>query len=403
LPGLRLFESEQRRIGALRGPCCDARVRGTGRPALDHLDVVEFKGRGVPLPAGFLVVPTFAIFLRFLDAMIIHDFHTGEAAWRGLLNRPEAKVMSTAEERKLLIELGECRARLQDAFLLPTDKEANRACEAEFQQAVRELASSENSENFQIDALRAVARRYQDVRSRLAMANVRLIAHVAKRYRDRGIPLADLVQDGFCALLLAIDRFDLANETRLATYAIWWIRQAIQRAVAAGAYPVRLNPRQLHSLARSQEKLHGYPQPVGVTGVATAETVNRLLAATRPTISLSATGSGDGMTSLSELLSGRDDHETKSDDVNERVRDLVEVLDPREQVVVKLRYGLSGEPRRTLVQIGRVLGVSKERVRQLQNRALTKIRRSAERDEREGATQSAAVGLRRRPPSVARG
>ncbi len=208
-------------------------------------------------------------------------------------------------------------------------------------------------------------------------------------------------------LLLAIDRFNLANETRLATYAIWWIRQAIQRAVAAGAYPVRLNPRQLHSLARSQEKQPGYPQHGGgrhaVAGVATAETINRLLAATRPTISLSAPGSGDGMTSLSELLCGRDHDETKSDDLNERVHDLVDVLDPRELVVVKMRYGLSGEPRRTLVQIGRVLGVSKERVRQLQNRALTKIRRSAERDEREGTNQPAAVGLERRSPSVARG
>ena len=62
------------------------------------------------------------------------------------------------------------------------------------------------------------------------MANVRLVAHVAKRYHDRGIPPGDLIQEGFCALLVAIDRFDLVNQTRLATYAIWWIRQAIQRS-----------------------------------------------------------------------------------------------------------------------------------------------------------------------------
>ena len=89
------------------------------------------------------------------------------------------------------------------------------------------------------------------------MANVRLVAHVAKRYHDRGIPPGDLIQEGFCALLVAIDRFDLVNETRLATYAIWWIRQAIQRAVAGGAYPVRLNPRQLHQLAQAQAMTGG--------------------------------------------------------------------------------------------------------------------------------------------------
>ena len=89
------------------------------------------------------------------------------------------------------------------------------------------------------------------------MANVRLVAHVAKRYHDRGIPPGDLIQEGFCALLVAIDRFDVVNETRLATYAIWWIRQAIQRAVAGGAYPVRLNPRQLHQLAQAQAMFGG--------------------------------------------------------------------------------------------------------------------------------------------------
>ncbi len=339
--------------------------------------------------------------------MIMHDFHTGEAAWRGLMNRPEAKVMSTAEERKLLVELGECRAQLQDAFFFPTDaKWASAARESEFQQAVRELASSEGLVEPRVAALRAAARRYQEVRSALAMANVRLVAHVAKRYLDRGIPHADLVQEGFCALLLAIDRFDLVNETRLATYAIWWIRQAIQRFVAAGAYPVRLNPRQLHSLARSQQGQPGRrataTEDSAAACGASAEMIDRLLAATRPVISLSAPSLGDGMTPLAELISLRRHDEPEPDDVSERVHDLVRALDPREQVVLTLRFGLDGEPRRTLVQIGRQLGVSKERVRQLQDRALKKIRNAAPRDQRDDRNESAAPVNGHRQASRAR-
>ena len=111
------------------------------------------------------------------------------------------------------------------------------------------------------------------------MANVRLVAHVAKRYNDRGVSSADLVQEGFCGLLSAIDRFDTMNQTRLATYAIWWIRQAIQRAVAAGAYPVRLNPKQLHQLAQGQH--HGRPRLSGIERAGRTRGQSRLLAGDR--------------------------------------------------------------------------------------------------------------------------
>ena len=97
-------------------------------------------------------------------------------------------------------------------------------------------------------------RKYSELRGKLALANLRLVAHVAKRFRDRGIPYGDLLQEGFCGLLEAIDRFDLNHETKLATYATWWIRQSMQRAVASGAYPVRLTPRHLRQLAQNQEE-----------------------------------------------------------------------------------------------------------------------------------------------------
>src|SRR5262249_52392128 len=149
-------------------------------------------------------------------------------------------------------------------------------------------------------AILPLVRRYQELRTKLAMANVRLVAHVAKRYQDRGIPPGDLIQEGFCALLVAIDRFDLANQTRLATYAIWWIRQAIQRAVAHGPYPVRLNPRQLHQLAQMQRIAGDYAQERSmhsdIPRPVLSPTIERVFAATRPVLSLDAPSRYDDAT-----------------------------------------------------------------------------------------------------------
>jgi RNA polymerase primary sigma factor len=314
--------------------------------------------------------------------MFIHEFHAGEASWRGLMSCPEAKVMSTAEERKFLVELIECRDRILDAFPLPDEtKWASAARDSEFQRRVRRLVESDATMDPDVARLRPVARRYQELRSKLAMANVRLVAHVAKRYQDRGIPHSDLIQEGFCALLVAIDRFDLVNETRLATYAVWWIRQAIQRAVAALAYPVRLNPRQLHYLARAQQERPrddwSHPVLPDHNGTNRAQTLERLLAATRPAISLDAPTRTDSTTSLSDYLVTAQEDEPRTDHVPDYLGVMLQGLDARERVVLKLRFGLSGEPRQTLVQVSRVLGVSKERVRQLQDRALRKIRSSS--------------------------
>ena len=115
------------------------------------------------------------------------------------------------------------------------------------------------------------------------------MAHVARRYHNRGVAYSDLFQEGFCGLLEAIDRFDLAYQTKLSTYATWWIRQTVQSAVAGGAYPVRLTPRDLRQLADNQnDHDRKVAQQYGRPHVAT-ESIQRIRAATRPAISLGET------------------------------------------------------------------------------------------------------------------
>ena len=184
------------------------------------------------------------------------------------------------------------------------------------------------------------------------MANVRLVAHIAKRYQDRGIPHGDLIQDGFCALLVAIDRFDVVNETRLATYAIWWIRQAIQQAVARGAYPVRLNPRQLHQLARAQAMTVASDNPrerktrSDPPRTALSPAIEQVFAATRPVLSLERRAGLTRAPTLSKCLVLDDDEEdAQHDAAHQSVGELIKTLGPREQVILRQRFGLGASRR----------------------------------------------------------
>ena len=314
--------------------------------------------------------------------MRTHDSSKMEIPWHALLNCPEAGVLSASEERELLIELADCRDRILESSSATDNGWGESAREATFQQRVRELANCPEGLDPLLGAAQSDAKRYQQIRSKLAMANVRLVAHVAKRYQGRGIPPGDLIQEGICSLLSAIDRFAVVNGTRLATYAIWWIRQGIQRAIAAGAYPVRLNPRHLHRLAQLHRTEGDEPWPrrfgnrarVDLRGSGSSQTLERLLAATRPTLSLDAPSQRDGMTAVVDFHIPGGEEGSQAADFEESVGGLFENLDPREQRVLTLRFGLMGTEQQTLVQVGKVLGVSKERVRQIEARALGKLR-----------------------------
>jgi RNA polymerase primary sigma factor len=317
--------------------------------------------------------------------MTKHDSLQSELPWQALLNCPEATVLGPSAERELLVELTDCKERILAAYPFVGSELDGLAAETSFQQTVRELAACTVDTDPVLDALQPVARRYQQIRSKLALANVRLVAHVAKRYQGRGVSPGDLIQEGICSLLSAIDRFEIANETRLATYAIWWIRQGIQRAIAALAYPVRLNPRQLLRLAQLNPNEGNKPSTRrdftrrARFDLPESQMLERLLTATRPTLSLDAPSQSDGVTAVVDFLIPNEDDETHSGDADESVGVLIESLDPREQLVLTLRFGLKGSEQQTLVQVSKVLGVSKERVRQIEARALRKLREMPQR------------------------
>ena len=292
------------------------------------------------------------------------------------IDSADTRVLTTQEERKLLQDLGECKQKLADA-LQSQEQFAVPANASDPQSLAQHIAAFYAGNGPSEARLGAIFHRYSELRGKLALANMRLVAHVAKRFRDRGVSYSDLLQEGFCGLLEAIDRFDLMHQTKLATYATWWIRQSMQRAVAAGAYPVRLSPRHLRQLAQNQEGFSKDPVKAGVaiepapTG---SEMIQRIHTATRPTVSLDASIDTDSSFSLLQTMSDPEGDRTADVDMDETVGKMMDVLRPREQQVLELQFGLAGKDRLSLSQVGKVLEVSKERVRQIQDRALEKLR-----------------------------
>jgi RNA polymerase primary sigma factor len=302
-----------------------------------------------------------------------------EGPRRWFLDAPEANILSPAKERELLLELTDCKARILATTGRPDGSEWDLSIpDAEFQRVVHDLASTRTAMEPSAAAIAALARRYQEIRSTLAMANSRLVAHIAKRYVNRGISAADLIQEGFCGLLSAIDRFDTANTTRLGTYAGFWICQAMQRAIAGGAYPVRLNPKQLQRLTQAMPQSPGMwsdsaTEP-GPRDTDRSERLRQDLAAIRPRVSLDAPCRADEVTPLTNFLAAVSEPDQDDSELSEFLGNAFQSLNPREHLVLKLRFGLEGESRQSLSQVSKVLNVSKERVRQIEERAIQKLR-----------------------------
>jgi RNA polymerase primary sigma factor len=238
-------------------------------------------------------------------------------------------------------------------------------------------------------AIRRLHDRYIHLKHRLASANIRLAAHVAKRFRHHALSYADLLQEAVCGLMQAIDRFDVSHGTRLATYATWWIRQTLQIAVARQSHLVSLSPHHLQELGLLQQEsealAHGgkhlpTPQELASRTGSSLEHLTHLQTATRTPVSLNAVLDDDSDFKLTEAMP---DNESSTQRTNserqEALQFLMENLRPRERKVLDLRFGLTGSGTHSLRQIGHLLRISKERVRQIQNRALEKLRASAER------------------------
>jgi RNA polymerase primary sigma factor len=228
---------------------------------------------------------------------------------------------------------------------------------------------------------------YQQARSDLAQANLRLVVSVAKRYRGRGLPFADLIQEGNSGLMRAVDKFDHRLGYKFGTYATWWIRQGVQRALSDTARTVRVPCHQV-SLLGAIERVRGEllaeqghePTLEEIAAVLKIkpEEASALRVAGRHALSLNEAFEGNEEHTMQDFLG--DVHAANPGQVadqhllKERLAEVLSSLAPRDREVIELRYGLRDGRPRSLDEVAGMFGVTRERIRQLESRGLSKLR-----------------------------
>ena len=227
----------------------------------------------------------------------------------------------------------------------------------------------------------------QEAREHLGRANTRLVVSIAKRYMGQGLPFPDLIQEGNVGLMRAVDKYDYKRGNRFSTYATWWIRQAITRALAQKTRTIRIplhmteRIRQMYRTAQLLEQELGRrptPEEIAEEMDLPAESVRGMMDASQHAIALERPVGDDGDSEFGDFIEDQDTPEpaeaTAHHLLQETIEEVLSELTPRQAHILRLRFGLGGGEQHTLEEIANKFGLSRERIRQLEKEALRRLR-----------------------------
>jgi len=235
----------------------------------------------------------------------------------------------------------------------------------------------------------------EEAREQMIKANLRFVVKIAREYEGIGLPLMDLISEGNIGLMKAVERFDPTRGAKLSTYSAWWIKQSIKRALANQSKTIRLPMHMVWNISKMNRVGRNLQQELGreatdeeigdELGIKPSRVAQMRVAAIRPASLDAKVGEGDSAT-LADVVEDENAEAPyrrfEEESMKCMLRELVEKLSPREAAIISARFGLDGTPAQTLEEVGLQFQVTRERVRQIETKALTKLRTKLERLEK---------------------
>ena len=322
------------------------------------------------------------------------------AAWRCLVKRRHKAIrlveeldLRTQRLQPLLDQLADISTRMQS--LLEQVYEVERMGEsyarldelvAEIRYLMRITQESPKTLSRRITRTYAALKKYEAAKRVLSAGNLRLVVSIAKRYRNRGMSFLDLIQEGNTGLIRAVDKFEHARGYKFSTYATWWIRQAITRAIADQSRTIRVPVHMIETMSRVRQvrrdflQEHGFEPTIEETAKAAGlslEDTKVILKMTRQPLSLDQPVGDHDDSFFGEFLEDyRDEdplYDLNHESLKDRLAEVLESLNYREREILRLRYGLADGYSYTLEEVGKIFSVTRERVRQIEAKAVRKL------------------------------